>query len=255
MSNTANSSHTIVITPRTDHVLQSRSGYIQPKKFNKTFSKVSHMIDDAICPICMDVITDPYVVLCKNACIQNVCKGCITDSKHFNCFSCKTDAVALPAGASVKNVLSKIDRECSGCKQMFITSKRSSALDKLKNHHKICPSILIICPNASRGCERMVLRSQLVKHITDECLHVTCKNYMGKIQNKHIGCDYTSNHENVLIHEEACYSTNETKKLVNDITHLLTVNNYDANVQHHASNYVTPQAKQTLHDMFTELSQ
>lgn len=232
------------ITPRVRATLSKKH-----EKATETFSDIIQQ--DLICPICLDIITEPYIIYCKNACVQNACKKCVLRMDNLKCFSCKQEAISLPAGAAMNNVCSKVERTCNGCNTKFITCKSKAALEQKTEHTKTCSQVLVKCIHKKHGCEKIITRSNLTKHILEECKFVPCKHNFGIIDNRLFGCEFKGTYEETKQHETSCFTTAEGEKIMKDLEHMCILNNSHKKKDAKHS-YVTPEVMKILSDLFSD---
>ena len=122
--------------------------------------------DDVICPLCLDIIEEPYQFTC---CGQHICKKCKDKFKQQatttrtntsrqipRCPMCRQNKYSmLPDKYFERNTLNKLLIWCSeGCGQEI-------ELGRLKSHLSQCPCIQLDCPN---GCGSKVQGRFMAEH-------------------------------------------------------------------------------------------
>ena len=122
--------------------------------------------DDVICPLCLDIIEEPYQFTC---CGQHICKKCKDKFKQQatttrtntsrqipRCPMCRHNKYSmLPDKYFERNTLNKLLIWCSeGCGQEI-------ELGRLKSHLSQCPCIQLDCPN---GCGSKVQGQFMAEH-------------------------------------------------------------------------------------------
>ena len=113
--------------------------------------------DDVICPLCLDIVEEPYQFTC---CGQHVCKKCGDKLKQQDttplCPMCRhNECTMLPDKYFERNVLKKLMIWCTkGCGQKV-------ELGQLKNHLTQCPCVQEDCPY---GCGQQYQRQYIEEH-------------------------------------------------------------------------------------------
>ena len=122
--------------------------------------------DDVICPLCLDIIEEPYQFTC---CGQHICKKCKdkfkqqatttrtnTSRKIPSCPMCRQNKYSmLPDKYFERNTLNNLLIWCSeGCGQEI-------ELGRLNSHLSQCPCIQLDCPN---GCGSKVQGRFMAEH-------------------------------------------------------------------------------------------
>ena len=118
---------------------------------------VSPPPDDVICPVCLDIVEEPYQFTC---CGQHVCRICrnklIQQVTTPQCPMCRHNkCITSPDKYFERNVLNNLWIWCTeGCGQKV-------KLGQLKNHLQQCPCIQEDCPY---GCGQQYQRQHMRKH-------------------------------------------------------------------------------------------
>ena len=122
--------------------------------------------DDVVCPLCLDIVEEPYQFTC---CGQHICKKCKdkfkqqatttrtnTSRQTRKCPMCRQSKYSmLPDKYFERNTLNKLLIWCSeGCGQEI-------ELGRLKSHLSQCPCIELDCPN---GCGLKVQGQYMAEH-------------------------------------------------------------------------------------------
>ena len=121
------------------------------------FRFVSPPPDDVICPLCLDIVEEPYQFTC---CGQHICKKCGDKLKQQattpHCPMCRHDEYMMsPDKYFERNILNKLLIWCTeGCGQEV-------ELGQLKNHLPQCPCIKENCPY---GCGQQYQRQYIEEH-------------------------------------------------------------------------------------------
>ena len=118
---------------------------------------VSSPPDDVICPLCLDIVEEPYQF---NCCGQHICKMCGDKLKQqgttLQCPMCRYNECTMsPDKYFERNVLKKLLIWCAeGCGQKV-------ELGQLKNHLPKCPCVQKDCPY---GCGQQYQRQYIEEH-------------------------------------------------------------------------------------------
>lgn len=169
--------------------------------------------DCATCSICLEIYTNPHVILCEKECFQNIClkckdnaatvliqSGALQIAAGLQCPSCRTRALGfVPVGNRLRELLNFVPRRCEHCNEMMYMSEvGESVVEVLKKHHRVCSDMIVHCPNTSHGCSERMKRSNIESHIHTHCKCVPCKGFVGFLC-KSPSSSSSSISENVLI--------------------------------------------------------
>lgn len=150
--------------------------------------------DRSTCSICLEIYTNPHVILCENECFQNICLRCkhnaatvlvnagqLRVAAGLRCPSCRTRALGfVPIGNQLRDLLNFVPRRCEHCNEMMHPDKNGeSVVDVLMKHYKECQEMLVHCPNIPHGCLEKIKRSAVESHVNTQCKSVPCKGFVG----------------------------------------------------------------------------
>lgn len=150
------------------------------------------------CPICLNILRDPYQVTC---CGKNYCCACIKQLKKRKCPTCKKGDINAFKNKGLKQSLIQMKVYCShrseGCLWTGELGQFDSHLNSnptQSNQLEGCPFLSIQCLH----CSETFPRSKIMSHQNDLCQKrpSSCK---------HCG-DYASTHEDVKSHWHVCGS-------------------------------------------------
>lgn len=163
---------------------------------------VKSICDMATCSICLDVYTNPHVILCANECYQNICLRCkenavnavdrngegVPGGRRLTCPSCRQWALAfVPVGNKLRELVKFIPRRCDYCSQTIRTNTNGENVVELMSKHLAeCPEYIVPCPNLAHGCTSRIKRRCIESHIHTECKTVPCKVFIGFVQRRDI---------------------------------------------------------------------
>ena len=192
-----------------EHIIQKNNEIL---KYINEYEILSNALRDrATCSICLEIYTNPHVILCENECFQNICLKCkqnaatvlvnagqLRIAAGLQCPSCRTRALGfVPVGNHIRELLNFIPRRCEHCNKMIHPGKNNeTVVDLLNKHYKECPDILVHCPNISHGCLDQIKRSAIECHINTQCKYVPCKGFVGFLCKD---MNVSENNEDVLI--------------------------------------------------------
>lgn len=163
---------------------------------------VKSICDMATCSICLDIYTNPHVILCANECYQNICLRCkenaanavdrrgegVPGGRRLTCPSCRKWALAfVPVGNKLRELVKFIPRRCEHCSQTIRTNTNGeNVVELMLKHLGECPEYMVPCPNMAHGCMARIKRRCVETHIHTECKTVPCKAFIGFVQRRDI---------------------------------------------------------------------
>ena len=165
------------------------------KKFSDSLEFVESPSEDFDCPVCFQIMQDPFLTAC---CGNHFCEVCMeaTKKKNNRCPFCKQKRIA---GIVDKKFQRQINELQVYCLQRKHGCRWSGDLGKLNSHLNMdsddgqCKYVLLSC---SLSCGKKLFRYELRKHASKECQFraCTCK-----------FCGYASTFEDVTTsHHSEC---------------------------------------------------
>ena len=131
------------------------------------------------CPICLNILREPYQASC---CGKNFCKGCLEgiQASQSPCPCCKSQQFANFEDKRLKQTLYDFDVHCSnkskGCEWTGELRELDNHLHKNPQPDKSlegCPFMLINCPLSYAGCGESLPRKDMPRHISESVVSHT----------------------------------------------------------------------------------
>eukprot|EP00092_Neocalanus_flemingeri_P015484 GFUD01016761.1.p1 GENE.GFUD01016761.1~~GFUD01016761.1.p1 ORF type:complete len:331 (-),score=84.94 GFUD01016761.1:47-1039(-) len=129
------------------------------KDLKEKYSNLTGKLRDKLeCPVCYEVPTTTPVPVCPNGHI--ICNDC----KASQCPTCRSrifNGKSLLAATVIEN----IEHSCpnKGCQTL-------SSLNQLETHKTVCPYRLVDCPAPAGKCNKTLMFSDILHHISEDCL-------------------------------------------------------------------------------------
>ena len=157
------------------------------KQFSDCLEFVESPSKDFDCPVCFQIMQDPFLTAC---CGNHFCQVCMESTKEKNnrCPFCNKKRIAGIVDKKLQRKINELQVHClhrkNGCRWSGDLGKVSSHLN-MNEEDGQCKYVLLSCP---LSCGKKLFRYQLRKHTSEECQFRTCTCKF---------CGYSSTYEDV----------------------------------------------------------
>ena len=157
------------------------------KQFSGCLEFVKDPSEDFDCPVCFQIMQDPFLTAC---CGNHFCKVCMESTKEKNnrCPFCKEKRIAGIVDKKLQRQMNELQVHCvkrqNGCRWSGDLGKLSGHLN-MDEEDGQCKYVLLSCPLT---CGKKLFRYELRKHTSKECQFRTCTCKF---------CGYSSTYEEV----------------------------------------------------------
>ena len=160
----------------------------------REYEFVERISRDAVCPICFQVVWNPFLTAC---CGNHLCEACVetTKEKSNQCPFCNKESISGIIDKKLQRQINELQVYClhkkHGCLWVGELGKLAKHLEE-DNSNGECKFVLLPC---SFSCGKQMFRCELEEHLAEECplRALTCKY-----------CGYCSTCKDVTTHYSEC---------------------------------------------------